>query len=198
MTEPTGRTRWDFAAEAIKSPVVLVVSLILFLLVPLMVHLNAEPGTEVSLFMGLIKYQKAKPILPQSPTLTKVEPADTQGYYLPSTVDFKDEPIPILDRTINVGRAGSNSNAAYFIGGANVEQARIAARTWTGETIKPRFSDGKAYFTATDTVTQVEYKGNFFELITESQKGDEGTFVFSVKAIAAPSLQLKVLGAPPG
>ena len=73
---------------------------VLFLLavvIPIVVHVIAEPGSEVVLYGGLIKYNKAKQSSDRSAYV------DVSHYYIPERATLTTQrPIPILDRTINV------------------------------------------------------------------------------------------------
>ncbi len=195
MTDPQlyGRTAWDFATEAIKSKTMISLVIILGLLVPWIVHLQAEPGTEVSLFAGLIKYQKAKAVAPIVAEPVKLTPPNTKDYVLPQAKDFQADPTPILDGTINLGMPSNPKDGSFYISGANVDIASFAIRTQQGDALKPRVFGNKAVVLPTDTLIELEYKGNFFLIETLFQRGDEGTFVMTVKKLEAPTMKLKRL-----
>jgi hypothetical protein len=186
----TGRTPWDFAADILRQGFIKWGLATLFFAIPAVVHILAEPGSEISLFLGLVKYQKAKLVIsPVQPARPGV--ATTSDYALPSAKDFADSPIPILDGTINLGVPHVAQDGAYFISGANIGQVALAARSPDGESISPKKVGSRVLIGQRDTVLELEYKGNYFAIQTENQTGDEGSFIFSVKRVTSPTLQLK-------
>lgn len=191
--QPHGRTAWDFATEVIKSRAMIALVVTVGLLVPVVVHVLAEPGTEISLFGGLVKYQKAKGAT-QSPEPIKAVPPSTKGYLLPYAKDFSSDPTPILDGTINLGAVANSKDGAYFMSGANIDVVAFAVRTSRGDALVPKVVGRKVLVgPTTDTFLELEYKGNFFVVETKMQRGDESTFVMSVKKLDVPTLKLRKL-----
>ncbi len=190
-TQPHGRTGWDFASEIIKWRILIIFLVgFIFIVVPSVVHVLAEPGTEVSLFFGLVKYQKTKKAS-QVAESAKAVPPSIKGYFLPTVKDFSSDPTPILDGTINLGSSTNAEDGAYFISGANIDVVAFAARTPRGDALVPKVVGGKVLFKQTDTIVELEYKGNFFVVATEMQTGDEATFVMTVSKLEMPTLKLK-------
>lgn len=189
-SQPHGRTGWDFATEAIKSRTTIALVVVVGLLVPGFVHVLAEPGTEIFLVGGLVKYQKAKGAT-EAPEPVRTVPPSTKDYLLPSTKDLRSDPTPILDGTINLGALVDSKDGAYFMSGANIDLVAFAIRTPRGDALAPKVVGRKVHVELTDTFLELEYKGNFFVVETEMQRGDEGTFVMTVKKLEAPTLKLK-------
>lgn len=191
--QPYGRTPWDFATEAIRSKIAISLVSIICMLVPLTVHFQAEPGTEITLFGGLIKYQKAKAIAPAIAEPIKTVRPTTDAYVLPKTKNFRDDPTPILDGTINLSRSSDSTEGAFYISGVNIDIASFGIRTTQGDAVKPKVVHNKAFVLPTDVYIELEYKGNFFVIETENQQGDEGTFVMTVNKLDAPTMKLKTI-----
>jgi len=180
----TGRTLWDFASEALKSRAAILIAAVLFLfavIIPILVHVIAEPGSEVVLYGGLVKYNKAKQSDDRSAHV------DVSHYYIPERATLTTrQPIPILDRTINVALVNP---LVVRVGGANIDIIKIAARTNAGDPITLRATDG--YFELVsmgEAYLELEYKGNFF-YIALAPAGDDRPF--SVGRLSAPTMVLK-------
>ena len=145
MTKETriGRTAWDFAAEALGSWTAIALVCFVCLVIPLFVHLQAEPGSEVSLFYGLIKYQKAKPIPPPPQEPKKPSPRELDELSLPEerTLEDSGERVPILDRALNV----TTSYPDFHLGGYNIELVKLAARSPRGESLPLRVNRANQY-----------------------------------------------------
>jgi hypothetical protein len=178
LSEPshTGRTAWDFATEAIRSPAALVLVLLLAFVLPLTVHYFAEPGSEVSIY-NLIKYKKAADRAAElrgthpSPAVVQASaPAPTpDSYYLPAKVRVADESVtPILDRTINVQPIQTEANKTTCrLGGANLSALKAGARQLNGASAKLESSGagGPVEITAKNgCYFEIEYRSLFFSI----------------------------------
>jgi hypothetical protein len=188
--QPHGRTAWDFLIVAIKSKLMVALAIVFFAIFPAWVGYQAEPGSEVSLYGGFYKYQKPKTVPAIAPTQPSSAPS-TKDYVLPKYVDLQEQPTPVLDGTINIARTSDGKFGSFYMSGVNIDTINFAIRTPSGESTPPILVGNQIYVSPTDAVVELEYKGNFFRLQTENQKGDEGTFVFSITPTQGATMKLK-------
>lgn len=188
MTESKqyGRTFWDFATEVTKSRTTIALLVVAIVGIVGLVYLVATTG-EISISGNEFHYQGRRP------APAKTAPPNTKGYLLPVAKDFSSDAAPILDGTINLGTPRDTKDGAYFMSGANIDIVAFAVRTPRGDALVPRIVGNKVFVKPTDTVLELEYKGNVFVVETESQRGDEGTFVMTVKKTEVPTMKLKTL-----
>ena len=155
-----GRTAWDALTEVFPTWKLLVlvlalVTLVLFLAF-LVVHLSAEPGTSVE-FLGVIKYQKAKP-LPEAP-----KPDETATFAMPKEAPLlggKDA-IPILDRTLAVRK---RSFGADILLGDSIGKIRVGSRRVDGIPLAVQRLDPPAVVFDDGTYIEIEYLGRMYAL----------------------------------
>lgn len=184
-----GRTAWDVLIVALQSKLLLLLAIIFLAVLPLWIWFQAEPGSEVSLYGGFYKSQKSKKPV-EAPAVSTGVPS-TKGYALPKAKDLQDTAMPILDGTLNIARAPGGQFGSYYLSGANIDIITFAIRTPTGDSSPPIIVKDRVHVIPKDALVEMEYKGNFFHVETEDQKGDEGTFVFSVSQVPGPTMKLK-------
>lgn len=186
---PHGRTAWDVLIVAIQSKLLLLLAIFFLVAIPLWLWFQAEPGSEVSLYGGFYKSQKSKKPV-EAPVVSSGIPS-TKGYVLPSVAGLQENAIPIFDGTINIARTQDGKFGSYYLSGANIDIINFAIRTSTGDSSPPVIVKDRVHVIPKDALVEVEYKGNFFQVKTEDQKGDEGSFVFSVSQVPGPTMKLK-------
>ncbi|HXC37848.1 MAG TPA: hypothetical protein VN667_02800 [Burkholderiales bacterium] len=192
--KPTGKTPWDVLAEVTKSPWLFVAVGVFFGALFLATHSSAKPGTEVNLLWGLVKYQKSDLVPPSSPSIVT---DSTKGYVLPKNEEthqasgynspFVAVTHPILDKGINFVANGYD----LTIGGANIKQISVAARSSEGDALSmTKKQDGSIEIKQGVSMTHIElsYKGNFFSLVVGYSKGRLGNF--TVEQIPSTTLTL--------
>ena len=196
-----GRTPWDFATEAIRSPTAILLVVTVFLVVPLAVHHFAEPGSEINLFLGLIKYKKAtappeKVEAKQEPKTEIAKELIPANYILPEKVEqTTDTTVPILDGTINITVWGIlQKEQGLILGGANFPLVRAAARTLNGNLLPVSAESGRGLIVSGERegILQIEYSTNLFEIIVRST--GLNSYALTVKPIEKATLELKAIG----
>jgi hypothetical protein len=191
-----GRTAWDFAAEAIRSRAAILMVTAIFIVMPIAIHFLAEPGSEVNLFLGLIKYKKAmpppEPAKPQ-PKEKAVEPVPS-SYILPEKMEIGvDAVVPILDGTINVVVFDNPSGPDFVrVGGANVHKIRAAGRTLNGNAVQLVANMPSRTFDApTDQcVVEIDYLQQIFAVSVQKIQFSR-RYQISVRPVQKPTLELK-------
>lgn len=177
---PPGKTAWDVIAAILKSPWLFVSIALVLAGLFLATHLVAKPGTEVVLLWGAAKYQKGDP-----PTEVKTTPPpeDINMYLLPKNKETHqlnnigettEATYPILDGGINFVAHGHEVE----IGGVNIEQIYVAARSGAGEPLSViRKSSGKVGIKQADiTYIELAYKGNIFSIVVDDNGENIATF----------------------
>lgn len=192
-----GKTAWDFLAHLIAAPVLLGIALVLALVVGLVTHASAEPGSEVQLLWGLAKYTKAKAKTtePSSPT----EAPDTSNYvYLKEAFTqglsysfhtAQPRIYAILDQAVNV----YCDDKAVVFGGARVEDLAVAGRTEKGHALAVR-RDVRTQSLVVEMksdIAEIElsYKGKF--LAARAYRTGEERGKLWVTPLASPTLRLQ-------
>jgi hypothetical protein len=172
MSDQVGKTLGDIAGQILCSRALLAGLVASGLAIFTAVHLAAKPGTEVSLFCGLAKYQKSESaivVAPQAPA-----PAETTGYVLPQKARTHDygsyarpsQPVTyaILDQSVNF----SCDDKVVILGGAQVKRLSVAARTKEGDplTTTTHPISGAIWINLRSMVSHVEllYKANYFAI----------------------------------
>lgn len=176
----SGRTGWDFASVVVNSWPMLISSVALFVAIPVVVHLLAEPGTEISLFGGFVKYSKSKVLPPE------VHPPH---YLLPKREALLvNRPVPILDGTIHVRLMRDGMKEILRIGGANVMVLSVGGVDKWGNPITFTANNELKSIIVGGVASRIEikYQGLFF-LVNIEQIDFTQSYVISVSQIAKTS-----------
>jgi hypothetical protein len=176
-------------------------------------HNVAEPGAEVSVFWGAVKYPKGK--FSQTPKSHAPTPKSRRMLvYVELSVDKKSDlygwgtsdigsPTPIFDGTVAVG---GNSNSIY-IRGLNVEKVEIGARNSYAISVEPRkrrtLSEGQSQTQEilvpkceVGCVVELRYKDQLLRIelevdrIVDEQK-KRFTYYALIEPITQPTLELQ-------
>jgi hypothetical protein len=184
----SGRTPWDALVEVLSTWRLLFLIFGSVVVLFLVVHFSAEPGTNVE-FFGVLKYQKAKPL----PPVPKVpEPDETASYQLPKDVALlpnASEAIPILDGTLAV--RSKNYSGAELVGD-NIGKIRVGSRKTDG-TPGDVYRDGQtAVLFSEGTRIEIEYRGRLFALSARSNRQSRGMLI-TVEPISRATLNLRLV-----
>lgn len=197
----TGRTIWDvlywLASSGARTAITLLaLAVVLLALVGglvAFVHSVSEPGTDISLFGGLIQYKKARILeKPAPPPPPQPPSADTSAYLFPRDTQLREKtPIVVLDRTLSV----TNTGYGYArLAGANMRNIRVAARGANGSSLRPQLDSEQLTLDVridAEPVFEVEYKGNYFTLDVKGGGEERGGYYLTVSKVTAPSMDLK-------
>jgi hypothetical protein len=190
-----GRTAFDLLSELLRSWKLFLVVLAIAATVIGIVHLTAKPGTEVSLFWGLAKYQKADTPIPTP--LPQVIHKELSNYILPKEENLRGyvsysqqgfKIFPILDGAVNF----YCDDHQVILGGAEISKISVAGKSDRGDKIKahvdPKTGNVVIDLNSSVAIIELEYKGNLFEI--KIYTTDEIAGRFWVTRIAQGSLTL--------
>lgn len=193
--KPTGRTPSDALVEVLSSWRLLILVFGALVIVFFTVHFSAEPGTQIE-FLGVIKYQKAKPRLD---TPRQSVGADASSYLLPRGVRLVKgsyQAIPVLDGSIALSHQGRFASSGVIVG-ANIGKIRVGARKVDGTPYNVYHQDRSAVVFSSDVRIELEYRGRMFAITTQSVKNSEDLLA-SVESIPFATLDLLAINDLPG
>ena len=188
-----GRTYSDALVELLSTWKLAVGLIIIVIAGLIVVHIVAEPGTEVSYLWGLFNYHKAKPL----PTIERKEniplKVEITGYQMPEKQELAGaEKYPILDGTLAIQYVYPD----IILSGVNLTKLKIAARTSSGDKQRITRVGISELHTQPNSRIELEYKGNYFGIDTKSVTGDEGSYTsFSLLRLVTPTMDLKEISA---
>jgi len=187
----TGRTPSDALIELISTGRVIFLFLLIVSVMFITVHSSAEPGTKIE-FLGVIKYQKSKPIVPTPRIQTPQFSNETTSYYFPKSAPIQrgsQDAIPILDGTLAVIPIWQRATGLI---GDSVNAIRVASRRPDGVPKEIyRYDKGVKFWG--DIWLEVEYRENFFAIQVVENKEKRGESFVSVKQIPRATLKLQKL-----